>query len=68
MSIEFNDENQGVYNQFNQQNQVQQGSKFANMLISMKIVSTPEQANKVLLGIAVTSFLLTLFVVFKFIL
>lgn len=65
MSVEFNDENNlGPKPQFES---VNEPSKMAVLIMKFGLADSEEKANKVLTGIAITAFILTLFVIFKFV-
>ncbi len=67
MSVEFNEEGSN-YAQIQKAAEEQPASKMVLMVIKYGLASDEDSANKLLLGVAVCSFLLTIFVIFKFIL
>lgn len=67
MGIEFNEENAMMNQSYQQQVSQTNSSAFGRFLVARGIAKDDAQANMILLGIAICAVLLTLFVVFTFI-
>ncbi len=68
MPIEFDDQSGGTSSSMQQYEQSNTTPKLVALIMKWGIASSEEGANKVLIGVAIASFLLTIFVIFKFVL
>lgn len=67
MGIEFNEENAMMNQAYQQQVQQANSSAFGRFLVARGIAKDDAQANMVLLGIAVAAVILTVIVIFTFV-
>ncbi len=67
MGIEFNEENAMMNQAYQQQVQQANSSAFGRFLVARGIAKDDAQANMILLGIAVAAVILTVIVIFTFV-
>ena len=67
MGIEFNEENAMMNQAYQQQVQQANSSAFGRFLIARGIAKDDAQANMILLGIAIAAVVLTIIVIFTFV-
>ncbi len=67
MGIEFNEENAMMNQAYQQQVQQANSSAFGRFLVARGIAKDDAQANMILLGIAIAAVVLTIIVIFTFV-